>query len=166
MSKYYYLISSLPYLEFKQQMPISRNGFLAEAQKWLKPSDLQYLERTNINDLNLSGKDLTVVREWKLFEFVLRENLAEVRMAKRSGIDKKVSALVKSIFEQKDPLAMETVLMKMRWDFLDEKQRLYFFDLNWLVVYFLKLQILERFTGFDKQKGIEAFDKLCEVTNG
>ena len=166
MNKYYYLISSLPFLEFKQELPFSRQAFLTEAEKWLKPGDFARLKSADIYNLDASRKDLAIVKEYKLFELVLRQRVSEVRIARKSGVEKKPSALVKAVFEQKDPLAMEIALMKIRWDFLDEKQKFYFFDLNWLVIYFLKLQVLERWTGFDKQKGIEVFDKLCEVAHG
>ena len=58
---------------------------------------------------------------------------------------------------------MEEALERIRWDFLEGKTAENMFDINWLVLYFLKLQIAERLTTFDKDKGESFFYELCEV---
>ena len=51
----------------------------------------------------------------------------------------------------------------MRWDYLADKELSFLFDINSLILYFLKLQILERIDSFDKDKGERFFYNICEV---
>ena len=47
--------------------------------------------------------------------------------------------------------------------FLEEKEFGYHFDMNTLMLYCLKLQILERLAAFEKEKGKTRFERLAEV---
>ena len=58
---------------------------------------------------------------------------------------------------------MEQMIERIRWNFLDSLESGNFFDLNFLVIYFLKIQILERLQSFDKEKGKKVFEAMCEV---
>ena len=57
-------------------------------------------------------------------------------------------------------------LERKRWDFLEEKECDYHFDIAALSLYYLRLQMLERLASFDKEKGRETFGGLCEVSYG
>ncbi len=70
------------------------------------------------------------------------------------------------VFEEPTPLLMERKLEKKRWDFIEEKEFGRYFDINTLILYFLKLQILERLSLFEKEKGKARFERLSEVTHG
>ena len=166
INKYYYLVASLPYLEFAKALPITRDEFLSQSSKWLSPSDFLMLSNIDIKDFKIRTDDPGILKEWKLFDLTLREELAEVRRVKKSSLHTKIPDSVKDIFEEPNPLFMERQIQKDMWDFLDEKEFGYHFDINVLIVYHLKLQVLERMATFNKEKGEAIFSELCEVTYG
>jgi len=165
-NKYYYLVASLPRLEFGEHSPISKATFLAECEKWLSPTDLDNIKAIDINNLEITAEDNALVKEWKAFDAGFRTEIKGVREARRRSSGEKISASLKIIFNESTPLLKEKKILEKRWEFLEEGEFGYHFDINVLVLYFLKLQILERLEMFDKEKGKEVFEKLCEVTYG
>jgi len=163
MNKYYYLITALPYLRFDGQLPITREAFLAECGKWLSAQDLDKITAVDKDAFAADEADPAVIAEWKEFDRYLREGLAEIREARKSDARESVPLFFKEILEERTPLLMDTAIENKRWTFLDEKEAWYHFDINFLILYYLKLQVLERLGSFDKGNGIERFDKLCEV---
>ena len=163
MDKYYFLVAELPTLFFNKEPEISIDYFLVEAKKWMSERDFQILSRVNINDYLLNPKNPRILREFQAFENFLRSDLAKFREAKKQNIDYKPTVFAPSVVKEGNPLDVEVKLMQLRWDLLDEMQREHHFDLEYLILYYLKLQILQRFYSFDKEKGMEKFQKLYEV---
>ena len=63
------------------------------------------------------------------------------------------------------PLQAEEALNLARWGYLDQLEAGHYFDIDKLVVYVLRLQLLERKARFDEQKGREMFDLVYgEIT--
>ncbi|MFH1553232.1 MAG: DUF2764 family protein [Candidatus Omnitrophota bacterium] len=162
-NKYYYLVASLPFLKFAQEPPISKSVFLAECEKWLAPEDMRAVLSMDLTSWDVRGEDTAVIRQWKNFDRALKEDLSHIRAAKKSHEDYRAPEALRGVTELETPLAMEQALEKIRWDFLEEKSAGYFFDVNGLALYFLKLQILQRLAGFDKDRGESTFYQLCEV---
>ena len=163
MYNYYYLVSSLPYLQFEKGISVSVEEFIFECEKWLVDRDLKILQGVNIDSMDLDIKDFFVVKKWKEFNKDLKEDLAKVRASKKSLVGEKVSSRYREIFEENTPLLMEKRMERIRWDFIEQSESWYGFDINRLVLYLLKLQILERLAGFNKENGEKMFDKLCEA---
>lgn len=163
MDRYYYFVSQLPFLKFNERTYLNREDFLTEAKKWLVNRDFAILSQTDINDFYPRRRDPSVLKEYKNFEKTLREGLRVLRKA--SGEDKKYRpfAFLRTILREGSPLDIEKKLLELRWKFIEEKEIDHFFDLEFLILYFLKLQILERLFTFDKDKGTARFDALCEV---
>lgn len=162
---YYYLPASLPHLVFERKTPISVSDFISECEKWFSGRDLKLIKNIHINNTQINPEDPGILKEWKKFNKGLREELAKARHEKKIHAKEPVVTRLVDIFEEKNPLLIEMKYEKMRWDFIEQKEFRYNFDLNWLIIYLLKLQILERLTAFNKEKGIENFEKLCEVAN-
>ncbi len=162
-NKYYYLISSLPYLTFEGDSRPAREYFISECRKWLVPRDLTTLLDADISSIEVKPIDTGLIKEWKEFRMDLRKAISEVRSARKISSERRIPDLVKEVFDQGTPLDMEKTLEKMEWDFLEEKEIDYHFDLNWLIVYSLKIGILERLAEFDKERGRQVFEKACEV---
>lgn len=166
MDKYYYLISSLPLLKFTEAPSITKEDFIAEAKKWLKYTDFIILFKVNINNLFEDEKDVSLLKRWKEFERSLREELAFFRSARRNNIEYKVRKDLSDIIqEDNNPLEIERGLLLLRWDFLEEEEIGHFFDLDFLIIYYLKLQLLQRLFSFDKEKGKERFETYSKVIN-
>ncbi len=164
-NKYYYLIASLAYLKFGGAPPITREDFLSECMKWLKLPEFKTLMSVDINDIDIAPDDPFIVREWKRFNRTLREGVGRIREVKRGVLHETPPTAFMDIFDEANPLFMERKFEKKRWDFIDEKEFGYHFDVNTLVLYFLKLQILERLTAFDKDKGKAVFETASSEVN-
>ena len=163
-NKYYYLTASLPYLSFRDEPPFNGDAFIAECEKWLLPRDMKILLSASRHCREGRCKGTLFLEKWEKFDANLREDLARVRAARKKGESYKTSETLKSVMAQETPLLMEQALEEIRWDFIEDESREHFFDINLLISYFLKIQILERLAQFDKDKGEKFFYSLCEVT--
>ena len=163
-NKYYYLISSLPYLDFDKPLTIDREWFLDEAKKWLTDKDLKILKSIDMDNFSVLSSDTDIIKEQKAFEEALRKDLKEARIIRRDNLDEKPPKQIRDVFQKANPLEMEKALLKKRWDFIEEIDFGYHFDLNALIFYFLKLMILERLSSFNKEEGAHVFENSCEVT--
>jgi hypothetical protein len=162
MDKYYYFVSELPYLRFDTKPLIDREYFLEEAKKWLSQKDFATVSQVDINNFCYEKKDSPVVNKYKSFERNLRERLALIRKSLDKAKETKISEILGIDFNG-SPLEIETQLLFLRWQFISEQEKDHYFDLDTLIFYFLKLQILKRLFIFDKDKGTAAFDELCGV---
>ena len=164
MDKYYYLATSLPLLQFGQKPFIARDGFIAEAKKWLSENDFRVLSNIDINNFIKNRQDTPLLRTWKEFEFSIREELAGFRAAKRKNAEYKIRRdLAEIVLQENNPLEAEKQLLLLRWNFLEQQEIGHYFDLDFLAIYCLKLQLLERLFSFDKQKGKERFESFSLV---
>jgi len=165
-NKYYYLVASLPFLQFDEKLPISREAFFEECRKWVDLGDLGMLEGLNIKEPDTSDEDRPLVRQWKTFDLDLREMIAGYRGENEHAIKRAMPDLVKDVFDEESPLVREKVIEKIRWTFIEGEEYKHLFNANTLVLYYLKLQILERLTQFEHDKGKQNFNNLCEVEYG
>lgn len=163
MGKHYYLTASLPYLKFGKETTISSEEFLTECEKWVSPQEMEFLNAARLPFYEQGENDTLCLREWREFDKELSEQLCGFRKNKQEGKSGAVTETIKFIVDQETPLLMEMAFEKTRWTFLDQRSAEYHFDINWLIFYLLKLQIIERLKVFDKDEGEKRFYKLCEV---
>ena len=162
MDKYYYLACELPLLQFGETATLNRKSFLEEAEKWLGGGDFSVLLEADINDFS-EGQNLPeILSDYREFERELRSELSLLREALKAKREYKISPALSSIVSEENPLDIEKKLLHFRWKFIEEKEEGHYFDLEFIILYCLKLQILERLFTFNKEKGIVVFDKLCE----
>jgi len=64
-----------------------------------------------------------------------------------------------------NPLEAESLLNRARWQFLEQLEVGHYFDVERLVVYSLKLQLLERIALYDREKGRERFEEIFGKLN-
>jgi len=159
MDKHYYLISQLPMLFFDQISFMTVESFLKEAEKWLSSRDFERLSKVDINATSLGKRGQRVWRKYQAFEFGFRSALAAWRKSLREGEEIKPDFPL-SMVKEGNPLEVEKKLLRWRWDFIEEMEREHHFDLEFLILYFLKLQILHRLSQFRKEKGMEKFHKV------
>lgn len=163
MDKFYYLVSQMPGLVFDRPAGVDVKKFLLEAQKWLNKRDLRALGRIGLFSIDKSGKHPRVYREYQEFEVRLRTQLARWRKGPASGEETGISSSLLSLVKEGNPLEVEKKLLKLRWDFIDEKMTDHHFDLGFLILYLLKLQILKKLAEFDKEKGLAAYRQAVAV---
>lgn len=158
MDKYYYFVSQLPFLTFGQESYIDKERFLDEAKKWLADKDFLMISGVSLNDFYPRDGDSEVLAKYKDFEMTLREEVASFRRNEsRAGTSFNLN------LNEGTPLEIERTLLRLRWEFIESLEEGHFFDLEILILHFLKMQVLERLLTFDREKGTAVFDKLCEV---
>ena len=162
-SQYYYLVASLPGLEFDKKPPISREAFLSECGKWMSEKDFAALAAADIKDFAPHASGSGMAAEWKTFDGAFRTEIAASRRPSKETGRARTSGAVQEVFTAATPLDAEKVFEKNRWYFLESRDTVYHFDVNTLIAYYLKLQICERLAGFDREKGEKVFAGLCEV---
>ena len=157
------MAAQLPGLKLGERTYISREYFLAEAEKWLSPKDFALLCRADLNDFLARKDEPPLLREYKDFEAGLRTGLAALRKGVKEDIDYQLADNLAAALKSGTPLDKEKRFLSLRWDFIEQKEKEHYFDLEFIISYFLKLQILERLFIFDKEKGEAVFDALCAV---
>lgn len=165
----YYLTASLPVLTFGMKPPFSSRDFLDDCERVLLPSD-----HASVREAFVDAKTEVshpAVRQWQDFLRALRNELVVVRAErlKRDAAamlhgERDPSALVIDAVEQAvkapDPMAAEQILDNARWRFLDEIAAGHYFDMTGIIVYGLKLKILERYQAVNVLAGKEKFKEI------
>ncbi len=168
--QYYYVITSLPYLSLSEELPIRKDDFLANCQKYIKKTDFDILESISLFDAEKDEVSLDVIRRFFKWETGLRNSLVRLR-AESLGlepdefirdeiVDHFQALLAEEAFNADSPLMAEEILNKARWRYLDELEFEHYFDIERLVIFFIKLQILERTSSFDAEEGRERLNAI------
>lgn len=170
MSAYYtYLISSLPMLHFGMKPPFSFEKFIGICARLIPEKDAEILNSIPHIEIGLyEGKHPTLIK-WQAFEIALRNELVKIRAMhkrldplkyiRRDGYtDSSVTHIATNVHRTPATLEAERVLDEERWHFLEGLTFGHYFDLDVLMVYALKLLILERWekiNSADKEKVLE-----------
>lgn len=155
-SFYIYLISSLPMLRFGINPAIRLEDFIARCAQLIPGPGLAFIKQVISTDayaLDLS-KD-SILLKWKAFDLGLRNELARARAARKKispekflrqggSFDINITHIAQASLRQASILEAERYLDFKRWELLDELVIGHYFDLDFLLVYALKLSILER----------------------
>ena len=157
MDKYYYIIAQLPTLYFERESFLTVEIFLREAKKWMRSGEYRYLSSIDLFDTSPDQRDPRMWREFKKRETRFRDELAQWRRSRREGKEIKKTAFPVSLIRDGNPLDIEKKLLKYRWEYIEELEKVHHFDLEFLILYFLKLQILRRLALFEKEKGEERY---------
>jgi hypothetical protein len=165
MDKYYYIIAQLPMLFFDKESFMTIDIFLNELKKWLNPGDFQKFLQIELFDTNIKKNDPRILREYKQFESDFRNELALWRKSQKEGYEYKTSIFSAALVKEGNPFEIEKKILKRRWDFLEENEKEHHFDLSYLILYYLKLQILFKLSIFNNKKGLERFQEIILNTS-
>ncbi len=163
MDRYYYIAAQLPMLQFDSDIDFTQEKLYYETEKWLGSKDSRILEETDINNTDIKSSDPGITAQYKKFETKLRNELVAWRQAKKEGYEHKTTLVPLSLLKENNPLEIEKELLQLRWNYLEELGLEHYFDLEFLIVFNYKLQILGRLKSFDKEKGVENFKQYTEV---
>ena len=172
--KYYYLVASLPSIYFSSKPPLSSEEFRKRCEEQLSPEDFQLIDQA-LNDQFWEMKTSNLIfKQWLQLNHFLRNEIAYVR-ARRAGknltdhlrgeraADSLYAEMVLQASKAPDPLTGERIFDGHRWQFLEDAGRFHYFDLDWLIVYALKLRILERYTLVESEQGREVFKEYKNI---
>jgi hypothetical protein len=156
---YYYLASSLPMLFYETERFPAPDAFVELCRQHVAARDYRLLLNASIYNLKPARPSRRCLELWRCRETALRNELVKLRTKGRAveadrylrdaPVIISVQNIVRDAFAQDSPLAAEDILNRGRWSYLDE-----------LLIYSLRLQILQRKALFDEQKGLEAFEQL------
>ena len=172
---YIYLLSSLPYLDFERKPPLSCEDFLERCFPLIEAKARTQLEqvRTRVEGANPARSSNPALRAWYAFENTLRNELVKTRaktlnrpaesfLRTEGGFHGASLDLLPLALDDPSPFRVEMNLLKMRWDFLTRLEGEHVFNLSALMLYGLKLQLLERRASFGKEKGRQILQSLVE----
>jgi hypothetical protein len=157
-------------LFLESERPTALDSFVALCGEHLSSRDFRIVESASISDLAARSPSCAVLDRWRSWETALRNELVKLR-AKARGLDPErhlregteivsVADVARGVFAQELPLAAEQELNRARWGILDELEEGHYFDLEKVVVYHLRLQILHRKGLLDVESGTAAFEGI------
>jgi len=161
MDKYIYFAAEMPALKWGSEQFLSKEAFLEEAEKWMSEADYTALSKTLAE--NYEAQDPKgIYAQFINFEKELRTELAAYRSALKENYEYKFLHLPSQLVKEGNPLDIEIKLLKYRWDWLEEREFGHYSDLDFFLIYYLKLQILQRVSTFKLEVGEEAFEALIK----
>ena len=171
---YYFLIASLPTLQFNSNPPLSCEEFLSRCRLQLNKNDFDVVEGLIKNGKGNDDNNDIVLKKWINFNHNFKNEMAFFR-AKRAGKDpsdylrgpRNGEDFFKNVIEEaakaQNPLSTEKIFDQSRWQFLDDLQRFEYFNLAYLICYALKLSILERYENINSPKGRAIFGEYRNI---
>ena len=150
---YVYLISSLPTLHYGGKLPFSFETFLNKCDELIPQKDLGALK--SLRSEVPSPQKIQTMQKFLEFETLLRNELVRLRAVRKKVAPEKylrpdgyagisIYHVAQAAQRSPSPLEAEKILDQARWDFLDELSFGHYFDPDSLIIYALKLLILER----------------------
>ena len=172
----YYLIASLPHLSYPDLPTITIDTFLSACKINLSPFHMKKLESIKEGEFDKKVLELSVVRLWQEWDSAARSELARLRAEKlgRPAVsiddyDGRISSALEAAqdaFRASSPLVADDAMESARWDYLDSLEFGRYFNLESLVLYLLKLKVMERRAGLVADCGRTGFAGVLERRNG
>ena len=166
MAEYYYFASTLPMLVMGREVPISYESFMAAAKGQLSRRDYLSLSSLSVSSSVLPSS--RIAKEWKEYRDRI-ENMIVAERAASLGLDgygsaetgdKSLKDRIHSIVHDLDPLEAEWAVLSLYFDFLSSREGGSPFSTEALMIYALKLQLMERSEAFSEEKGKAEFGRL------
>lgn len=152
-----YLMTSLPSLSLGQAPPITIDEFNDDAKRQLSARHYKAVESVDIQKFNPK----VGVERIASFLNDIKNDLSEVREAKAQNRQAKPESLPITLLRG-NPLEREMNILQWQWEKLQDIEAGKTFTLTDVLVYKLKLQLVERLYSFDEIKGAEV---LASVVN-
>jgi hypothetical protein len=137
---YPYLIASLPMLHPGMKPPFSFDRFLGLCREWIPERDYQVLSTLpQPSQYSQGARHHRLIEGWIGFDTALRNELARERAGRRP-----LAPGVHAATAHASPLDAERALDEMRWKALEDLATGHYLDLDVLLAYACRLQILLR----------------------
>jgi|GEM_PF-5710654 len=170
---YYFLLSSLPYLQLSRNKPFRYEQFLLYAQNEVTTPQflmLRYLQTAYpyVSELPDFMQAEVMLQKWWEYNFSLRAVLALSRHdsggEQNSFLKMHVSNSLavfhaQRILEKKDPLQREYILLEGQWQMIDLLGEREYFTFCAVLLYALRLGVFTRKFVFQAARGRERFEQ-------
>jgi len=159
-------------LQFGMKLPFTYSDFLEQCKQELSRDDMDILERASIEpSIDVEDK-IPLLKKWKDFDRSLRNELVRLRAVKKGKdsanylrgndeLDPFIAPLAHWAMNQDSPMEAEKYLDKIRWEKMEEIKAGHYFDIEYLAVYCLQLQILERWDRINSGDGMKALERMA-----
>lgn len=170
MGQYYFTAASLPLLSLETKPGITVDSFLSTCELHMSSSDFKVLYNSSIKvpeDEEILTGVAKICWEW---EKSLRNELSKLRASGmniqsdqylRAGeVVFDTNRIAAEAVKVESPIEAENYLNIARLAFLDSLSVGHYFDLTFLVIYYLKLQIFDRVSHFDSEEGFKKYQEI------
>lgn len=173
--EYYYFAASLPLLDFDSKPIMNLGSFLSECQRLLAPEDFLLVEKALTLPRVEENAGHCFVEAWHSFERAFSNELVYFRAGRlhkdpneyikgERAFSAHLADIIQQAMKMTDLLMAEKMIDKVRWSFLDELLTGHYFDIEMIIGYALKLQILERHQLFSSSLGEERFKQYQQIS--
>ncbi|WP_319590031.1 DUF2764 family protein [uncultured Draconibacterium sp.] len=152
-----YLMTSLPSLSLGEAPPITIDEFNDDAKRQLSSRHFKALQSVDIQKLDAK----VGVKSISSLINSIKEDLSEVREAKAQNRQAKPERMPNALLRG-NPMEREMNILQWQWEELQDIEAGKTFTLTEVLVYKLKLQLVERLYSFDEIRGAEV---LASVVN-
>ena len=170
MGQYYFTAASLPLLSLETKPGITVDSFLSTCELHMTTSDFNILHNSSIK-VPEDEESLTGVAKvcWN-WEKSLRNELTKLRASNMGISSDQYLKVGETVFDThriateaikiESPLEAEAYLNAARLSFFDSLSVGHYFDLTFHVIYYLKLQVFDRISHFDSEKGYKKYKEI------
>lgn len=181
-----YLVSSLPLLKLSNSKSLKTgvasllNGYAAsteisedldglltvEVEKFLRPKQRDYFRLVQLNTIHWTkfhNSPFSVISEFSQFMYSLKSELRQFRMTRK--LDSSSAAKAYELLPEplENPLKAEKQLLQIQWQKLEDLSLDHFSDFSALLLYKLKLQLLERWWSFNREIGLKKLEDCTKI---
>ena len=170
---YYYFSASLPLLDFGMDPPQSMERFLGDCERLLSAQDFGYIQEAFFDTEEGPFAGNALLKQWKEFIQSFQNEIAVYHTGQQKKDpasyirgERRAESLITEALSQaaksSNPLEAEKILDYARWQRLNELEQQHYFDINYLIIYTIKLKILNRYQKIASMKGKEVFEDYRE----
>lgn len=172
--EFIYFAGSLPMLLFGEKPPVSVEAFDDDAARLTDERTAAMLKTVTLYNPQAQNVPAAVMKfyEWENF---LRNSWLDFRKKNRSDAgefkrnDPPFYSDVAPVLAQaagcSDLLEAEKIIDKLRWNALESFSTGHYFDLDFLALYRIKLQILTKYTVRTVEKGNQVLEDVLQALN-
>ncbi len=161
-------------LHFGTKPPFSFEKFLNLSQPFITASELALLKELGSIEYNEKQTPATV-KQWQDFQTGLSNELVKIRASRKhvdpqrylrqaGYVELRTIHAAASASRATSILEAERLLDQEKWRKLDELERGHYFDLDFLIVYVLKLLILNRWENIRTADSHKLLEEVLEKT--
>ena len=160
-------------LSFASRTPFSLEDFFAKCKGLIPETDIELLRNACYKEASFLNPVATGTQgKWANFEIALRNELVRGR-ARRKKVDALkfirlpdnseayISHVAMIAYRSTSILEAEKILDQARWNFLESLSLGHYFDFDFLLIYLLKLKILERWDKVQRADKERLFNQVA-----
>ena len=161
-------------LSYDIEKPMTEEEFFDSCGSILTEKDYKIVKNAKLIPFEENSAN-PVLEKWNSWERSLRNELVKMRAGRKSqdsekyiasgGVETGTIEIAREAFQASNPLDAESIINKARWDYLEMLEAGHYFDLGKIIIFFLKVQVLQRKLQINKEKGKAAFSEIYNAIN-